>query len=350
MGAPFCKLADAATYVACPHDLSRDAAGRAHWVEFFKRHFRTIVALGVDAALARGESRESAEARADAAMRDVDEQFDRFAAVPDQFGRVTIMTMDHWRDTALQRHGFADAFVDVKRRENEKMLPLLPALCRELDALRGAEQIKAMIEGIFAGNIFDLGADATAKAFFSESPPVFLEVRRTLKRRPWLVDDYEVLEKRLLSVPQRKCVYFIDNAGSDFLLGALPVMRWLAQRGTRVVLAANERPTLNDMTIHDIQQWWPRILQAEPSLKDLPIQLVSTGTGEPMIDLSDVSDELNAASEDADFIVLEGMGRGVESNLDARFSCDALNIAMVKDQTVARYIGGEVFDLVCRFR
>jgi type II pantothenate kinase len=350
MGSPFCKLADPASYVACPWDLSRDVGGRVHWVEFFKRHFRTIVAMGVDAAVAGGEVRASAEARAAAATRDVDEQFDRFAAAPDQFGRVTIVTMDHWRDQALQRRGFADAFIDVKRRENEKMLPLLPALCREQDALRGGAQIRAMIEGVFAGNIFDLGADATAKAFFSESPPMFLEVRRTLKPRPWLIDGYDSLEKRLLDSPHRKCVYFIDNAGSDFLLGALPMMRWLAGRGTSVVLAANERPTLNDMTIHDVREWWPRILHTEPSLRDLPIQLVSTGTGAPMIELSDVSDELNAASADADFIVLEGMGRGVESNLDARFSCDALNIAMLKDQAVARYIGGEVFDLVCKFR
>ena len=91
-------------------------------------------------------------------------------------------------------------------------------------------------------------------------------------------------------------------------------------------------------------------VDSEPSLAGLPIQLVGTGTGEPLIDLSEVSDELNAASADADLVILEGMGRGVESNLDAAFSCDALNIAMLKDEAVARYVGGKVFDLVCRFR
>ena len=119
--------------------------------------------------------------------------------------------------------------------------------------------------------------------------------------------------------PHRKAVFFIDNAGSDFLLGAMPMIRWMAQRGTQVVLAANERPTLNDMTIHDVNAWWPKIVEAEPSLADLPIQRVSTGTGEPLIDLSEVSAELNAAAADADLVILEGMGRGVESNLDAQF-------------------------------
>jgi type II pantothenate kinase len=115
-------------------------------------------------------------------------------------------------------------------------------------------------------------------------------------------------------------------------------------------MAANERPTLNDMTIYDVRKWWPRMIEVEPSLADLPITPLSTGTGEPLIDLSGVSAELNTAARDADLIVLEGMGRGVESNLDANFSCDALNLAMIKDEAVARRVHGNVYDVVCRFR
>jgi type II pantothenate kinase len=104
------------------------------------------------------------------------------------------------------------------------------------------------------------------------------------------------------------------------------------------------------MTIHDVRAWWPKIIQSEPGFRELPIDLVSTGTGEPLIDLSQVSDELNAASADADLVILEGMGRGIESNFDARFTCDALNIAMIKDTIIARRVGGKVFDVVCKFR
>ena len=127
------------------------------------------------------------------------------------------------------------------------------------------------------------------------------------------------------------------------------MMRWLARRGTRIVLAANERPTLNDMTVGDVRDWWPRIVKAEPSIAALPIEIVGTGTGEPLIDLGKISRELNAASDDADLVILEGMGRGVESNLDAEFSCDAVNIAMIKDSAVAARHHGKVFDVVCRF-
>jgi hypothetical protein len=121
-------------------------------------------------------------------------------------------------------------------------------------------------------------------------------------------------------------------------------------RGTDIVLAANELPTLNDMTIHDVRNWWGRIVEAERSLATLPFKLVSTGTADPLIDLSNVSDELNNASADADFVILEGMGRGVASNIDVKFACDGLNIAMIKDAWTAKQWGGKQFDLVCRFQ
>jgi damage-control phosphatase, subfamily II, stand-alone protein len=336
--------------VACRWDLTVDAAGRLHWIEFFKRHLETILKLGIDAGVARGEERAEAESRAARCRAEFVPVFDAFAAAPDQYGRVTILTLDAWRDELLRRHGYTDPFIDLKTRENDKMLPLLHIVCRELDELRGEEQFMAAVRGIFAGNIFDMGAEATAKKFLGDSPD-FFAVRETISPRPWLVDDYDAFAERMLHGPQhRKAVFFIDNAGSDFLLGALPMIRWLAMRGTHMVLAANTRPTLNDMTVDDVLNIWPRILGAEPSIRDLPIEIVGTGTGEPLIDLSAVDPRLNAAASDADLVILEGMGRGVESNLDAKFSCDTLNIAMLKDVAVASRHGGKIFDLVCQFR
>jgi type II pantothenate kinase len=306
------------------------------------------------AVTARGGDLGEAGIRADACRNEFVAHFDTFAADPYSISTpnqpVTILIMDIWRDAFLRKHGFVDAFVDLKDRENAKALPLLSTVCRQIDSVSGEEQLRSLIEGVFAGNIFDMGAEATAKAYFNSGPD-FFQTRKTLVSRPWLIDDFDAMAERFLKGPRhRKAVFFVDNAGSDFMLGAVPMMRWLAGRGTEVVLAANERPTLNDMTIHDVNEWWSRLVEAEPSLAGLPITRVSTGTGEPLIDLLGVSRELNAASADADLVILEGMGRGVESNLDAAFACDAINLAMIKDVMVAKRQRGKLFDVVCRFR
>jgi type II pantothenate kinase len=308
-----------------------------------------ILQLGVESAAARGHSETEAHASAYECRKEFYAKFDAFMQNPEDYDPVTILTLDHWRDDFLRQWGFFDPFIDLKNRENERALPILSSVCREIDQLTGIEQFTALMLGLFAGNIFDMGADATAKAFLGSSPDIFA-TRSTISPHPWLIDDYDALARRMMSDPiHRKAVFFIDNAGSDFLLGAIPMIRWLAHRGTHVILAANEKPTLNDMTLADVRAWWPRILQVEPSIKNLPIELISTGTGEPLIDLSEVSPELNIAAKDADLVILEGMGRGVESNLDAEFSCDAINLAMVKDKAVADRHGGKVFDVVCRF-
>jgi type II pantothenate kinase len=345
----FCKLADPKRYSPCKWEFSQNREWRENWIGFFQRQFRTILRVGVESAKARGESEASAATRSHRAKERFFGQLAEFAARPGDFGPVTVLTFDKWRDAPLREEGFYDPFIDYKNAENAKVLPLLPGVCRKLDALSGLEQVTAMVEGIFAGNIFDMGVEETAKAMLGEGID-FFRTRQRLPKRPWMMDDFDALAERLLDErPYRKAVVFVDNAGADFMLGMAPFMRWLARRGTRVVLAANELPTLNDMSIGDVRHWWPRIVEIEPSLAGLPIEAVSSGTREPLLDLGQVSDELNQASADADLVVLEGMGRGVESNLEVRMSCDCLNVAMVKDAWTAQHLGGKVFDVVCRF-
>jgi len=78
-------------------------------------------------------------------------------------------------------------------------------------------------------------------------------------------------------------------------------------------------------------------------------EVVSSGNDIPLIDLSEVSDELNEAAADAELVVLEGMGRAIESNYDAAFKVDTLHLALLKDPLVAARVGGEVYDCVCKY-
>lgn len=63
-----------------------------------------------------------------------------------------------------------------------------------------------------------------------------------------------------------------------------------------------------------------------------------------------VSAELAAAcSEGVDLVVLEGMGRAIETNLRAAFTADSLKLGMIKHPEVAQLLGGRLYDCVCKY-
>ena len=146
---------------------------------------------------------------------------------------------------------------------------------------------------------------------------------------------------------------FVDNSGADVVLGMLPIARELARRGCKVVLAANEVPSINDVTAAELEDLLPRVAELDETFAEAvecgAIAVCSSGSDLPVIDLRRVSKRLAATVDDADFVILEGMGRAIETNLEAAFDCDALRIGMVKHPEVAQCLGGELYDCVCRF-
>jgi hypothetical protein len=75
-------------------------------------------------------------------------------------------------------------------------------------------------------------AQATVELYQSGT---ILEIyRRTVDKlvRPWRVDDFDALHARFFGAaarPHRRAVIFVDNAGADFVLGILPLARFLLQ-------------------------------------------------------------------------------------------------------------------------
>jgi damage-control phosphatase, subfamily II, stand-alone protein len=148
-------------------------------------------------------------------------------------------------------------------------------------------------------------------------------------------------------------MFFCDNAGPDIMLGVVPFCRWLAKRGTRVLIAANRLPALNDITARELEVLLPRLQSLDPALDSLVraerLGVIESGNGVPLIDLRCVSEEVNRHAGETDLVILEGMGRAVETNLEARFKVDSLKLAMIKDEMVAKRRGGKNFDTICRF-
>lgn len=125
-----------------------------------------------------------------------------------------------------------------------------------------------------------------------------------------------------------------------------------------MVIAANTHPSLNDITYDDIMELLPDIFREDDILKRLVdskrLRFVPSGSDLPVIDLSGeqntLSPELLEEATDADFVVLEGMGRSIETNLYAKLvGVDSLRIGMVKHVEVATCLGTKLKDCLVKF-
>jgi type II pantothenate kinase len=345
----FCLLSDPDNYVAHDWDLLADEPARAHWLDHFEKHFSKTMD---HAAKQYGRSVAS---RIQAARQEFSAAMQRLRENPaGQDGKLDIITLDRMRGQTLRRFKLNDPFAYIKARENDAAVKMYPEVVLRLRSLSNAEKWLHLVECVFAGNIYDMGAMEVMH--LADEKADFVTLIDQIRPRPWLVDDYDRLAADLLTAPPTKwakAIVFVDNAGSDFVLGLMPFVRELALGGTHIVLVANETPSLNDMTVNETISVVERIAADDLHLLALidagMFEVVSSGSDIPLIDLSQVSDELNTGADGADLVILEGMGRAVESNFDAKFKVDALRLAILKDQAVATRMGGNLYDCVCKY-
>jgi damage-control phosphatase, subfamily II, stand-alone protein len=349
-------LADPTSYVACQWDLRDHPGQREYWLGLFRSHFPTLLKEAVAEAVDRGESHADISMRAAEAGRRFGVYLDELTGDPGRHGRLDILTICDERERILRSARIEDPYRLAKARENEAALRVLPTLLSDLDAMADpVGRIERLVRGMFAGNIFDLGATQTAAMFQNRSVD-FHDTLSGLKPRPWLIDDLDRwLDCYRDGRPHRHTLIFVDNAGPDVVLGMIPFARDLLIRGASVILTANSTPTLNDVTHDELTVLVDRIAALDAPLRaalsQQRLKLVASGNGVPLIDMTRISLQLAEAmrQQPIDLLVIEGMGRAVESNLDARFTCDTLKLAMVKDRGVAEALGGTLYDLVLRF-
>ncbi|XP_039040215.1 damage-control phosphatase At2g17340-like [Hibiscus syriacus] len=256
------------------------------------------------------------------------------------------------REQVLRELGFRDIFKKAKDEENGKAISLFPEVVRLNDNIEdGGKRLENLVRGIFAGNIFDLGSAQLAEVF-SRDGMTFLATCQNLVPRPWVIDDFDTFKAKWNTKSWKKTIIFVDNSGADVILGIFPFARELLKRGTQVVLPANDLPSINDIT-------YPELVEIISKLKDESGNLIgvdaknlliaNSGNDLPVIDLTRVSQELAYLSSDADLVILEGMGRGIETNLYAQFKCDSVKIGMVKHHEVAQFLGGRLYDCVFKY-
>ena len=347
--AVLCRLADPARYTVSTWNLADDPDTLRYWLELFASFPERF-----DALLAQdGSAGSDAAGRWATFIEAYRTGMARIAADARRAGRLYTIELCRFRQEMLHTHGFADPYHAVKAHENDVAADLYPSVVARIDAAPADQRWELLFSAVLAGNMFDLGCPETI-AMYHDGQLDFLSTSQAAPRRPWFVDDADALIERLADGPAwRRILFFVDNAGADIVLGVLPLAREMVRAGIRVTLAANSAPALNDITIGELNPLLDRLAACDTVLRQQRaeglLDTVDSGGDTPLIDLSRVSDACNTVAADSDLIILEGMGRGVESNWTERFTCDVWRFALLKDRTVVRWLGARLFDAVCRF-
>ncbi|CAJ1976399.1 unnamed protein product [Sphenostylis stenocarpa] len=263
-----------------------------------------------------------------------------------------IFTLCRIREQILRELGFTDIFKNIKDVENTNAMSLFENVVRLNDAIEDEEKrLENLIRGIFAGNIFDLGASQLAETF-SKDGVSFLATCQNLVPRPWVIDDLETFKMKWSKKSWKKASVIYHFGYSSICKGAPSAGKSEGQERIVVILAANELPSLNDVTYTELTEIISKLKGEDGCLMGVStsnLVVANSGNDLPIIDLTGVPQELACLAKDVDLVILEGMGRGIESNLYAQFTCDSLNIAMVKHREVAEFLGARLYDCVIKY-
>ena len=114
-----------------------------------------------------------------------------------------------------------------------------------------------------------------------------------------------------------------------------------------MILCANSRPILNDVTYAELSLLLSQVAEISPVIKKGleggMLVARDSGQGSPCLDLArmhcDLAEEME--SQGVDLLVLEGMGRAIHTNLYTRFKCECLKVAVLKNKWLAQHLGGD---------
>ncbi|GAB6026236.1 Pantothenate kinase 4 [Chamberlinius hualienensis] len=347
----FCPLLlDSHHYVADTVDLTLDAEAREYWLLCFEEGIDKFVEVAIN----NQPNRETAVERANLFKKKYLARLRHLNRHPFAFGSLTVRNLLDMREHCLLEFDFPDPYLSQKHLENEKALKLLPNWLKSLSSLDWISKQEALVCGVLAGNVFDWGAKEVVK-LMENGEFGFEEAKKELQVRPWLVDDLDQWLDRLKGPAHNCAAIFVDNSGIDIVLGIVPFAIELLQRGTKVILCANAKPALNDVTyiellvlVKEISAFNSIVAQ---SLDNEKLLVMDSGQASPCLDLSRLNQSLADAllSEGVDLVVLEGMGRAVHTNLDAKFKTESLKMAVLKNKWLANRLGGDMFSVMFKY-
>lgn len=104
-----------------------------------------------------------------------------------------------------------------------------------------------------------------------------------------MIDTLDDWMQKICNKPYKKIAIFIDNSGTDIVLGILPLTREMLRQGSRVILCANSAPALNDVTHSELIVLLRQVAVICPiiskSLDNGVLKSMETAQGGPCLDL-----------------------------------------------------------------
>lgn len=324
-GRPRRPIFDAATYTPDTIDFRTDLEARKYWLQCFPSLISKFAAQAAcDSDTAPSDAAVRAEAyrleyvqwintfpsRSDGTIIESESGANQVSAGKLQENNNTvnvdaafsIRTLLERSEPLLRQHGFADPWREVKHAENQHALDQLAGRLVELDRLREASDSAAhwteLFRGLFAGNVFDWGAQAVTQIreqYAGERAAFGLhEALGYIQARPWLIDDLDRWLERVDRSAHRCAAVFVDNSGADIVLGVLPFVRELLRRGTRVILCANREPSLNDITCAELRvllvECGERCSELKQAMAGGRLLVADNGQSGPCLDMRQLSD------------------------------------------------------------
>ncbi|KAJ2395107.1 hypothetical protein GGI23_004428 [Coemansia sp. RSA 2559] len=328
-------------------DLSKNLEQQEYWITTMERNTHGLLDLADNGTLANDEATRLKLSRFVTLYQN---HLCRLRDRPLAYGPMSVRTLLGLREQCLHEVGLEDIFAQVKSRETDAALMALPMMLAQTDRIGDpAERLRVLVRNVLAGNMFDWGS-TDLRDKMADGTLGFEEAKRKITWQPQFdnTDDFvaAVVGRR---VRYRKAVVFVDNSGADVCLGVLPFARFLLSFvGSKVILASNSRPALNDVTERELADIVRRAARVDEEISravsERQLLVCGTGCSGPCVDLRKLDERLVKHCHNADLVVIVGMGRAIHSNYHAKFACDSLKLAVFKSKMAADAAHANVYD------
>ncbi len=111
-------------------------------------------------------------------------------------------------------------------------------------------------------------------------------------------------------------------------------------------MCANSKAAINDITNDELLLVLKKACQLNETVNEAftvsnRLILMESGSASPCLDLTRINISLAKLlkANSVDLFILEGMGRAIHTNFDAKFKCDCLKAAVIKNEWLANRFG-----------